>query len=100
MSNTMTARVGLVVLLATSIPAIAADTGRVDAGTGGFSLSSADDAWERITAGANLVQIYSALIFEGPGLPARINRGLAAHVKRAGFSRISDAVGSRAQAQA
>ena len=49
MNNTMAARIGLAVLLATSIPAnpaIAADPGRVDADSSGFSLSSADEAWE------------------------------------------------------
>jgi dihydroorotate dehydrogenase len=56
-------------------------------------IESADDAWQRICAGATLVQVYSALIYDGPGLPSRIAEGLAARVSSAGFSSISDAVG-------
>lgn len=56
-------------------------------------IESADDAWQRIRAGATLVQVYSALIYDGPSLPSRIARGLAEHVRNAGLSRISDAVG-------
>ena len=61
-------------------------------GVGG--ISSADDAWERIRAGASLVQLYSALVYEGPGLAGRINRGLEKLMKRDGFSAIAEAVGS------
>ena len=60
-------------------------------GVGG--IASADDAWARIRAGASLVQLYSALVFEGPGLAGRIARGLEALAKRDGFARVSDAVG-------
>lgn len=42
-------------------------------------IENAADAADRIRAGANLVQIYSALVFEGPSLPGRIARGLAQH---------------------
>jgi dihydroorotate dehydrogenase len=56
-------------------------------------IESADDAWQRICAGATLVQVYSALIYDGPGLPSRIAEGLAERVSSAGFSSISDAVG-------
>jgi dihydroorotate dehydrogenase len=56
-------------------------------------VESADDAWQRIRAGATLVQVYSALIYDGPSLPSRIASGLAEHVTRAGLSRISEAVG-------
>jgi dihydroorotate dehydrogenase len=63
-------------------------------GVGG--ISSAEDAYARICSGASLIQIYSALVFEGPGLAVRINKGLAALLKRDGFNNISDAVGSAA----
>ena len=61
-------------------------------GVGG--IASAQDAWERIRAGASLVQIYSAMVYGGPGLPARILRGLADLMKRDGFASIAEAVGS------
>ncbi len=61
-------------------------------GAGG--IETAEDAWQRITAGATLVQVYSALIYDGPSLPSRIAKGLAERVSRAGFSNISDAVGT------
>jgi dihydroorotate dehydrogenase len=60
-------------------------------GVGG--ISSADDAYVRIRAGASLVQIYSALVYEGPGLASKINKGLATLLKRDGFASITDAVG-------
>ena len=60
-------------------------------GVGG--IASADDAWTRIRAGASLVQLYSALVFEGPGLAGRIARGLEALARRDGFLRVADAVG-------
>ncbi|MEL7217833.1 MAG: quinone-dependent dihydroorotate dehydrogenase, partial [Pseudomonadota bacterium] len=61
-------------------------------GVGG--ISSAKDAWERIRAGASLVQLYSAMVFEGPGLGARIVNGLDRLMKRDGFSGIAEAVGT------
>lgn len=61
-------------------------------GVGG--IASAEDAWTRIRAGASLVQLYSALVFEGPGLPRRILRGLEALMRRDGFASIAEAVGS------
>jgi dihydroorotate dehydrogenase len=61
-------------------------------GIGG--ISSAEDAWERIRAGASLVQLYSALVYEGPGLGAKIVRGLSHLMQRDGFSSIAEAVGS------
>lgn len=56
-------------------------------------IASADQAWARIRAGASLVQIYSAMVYEGPGLAGRIARGLEALAVRDGFARVSDAVG-------
>jgi dihydroorotate dehydrogenase len=56
-------------------------------------IGSADEAYARIRAGASLVQLYSALVFEGPGLARRIAQGLAARLRRDGFSNIAEAVG-------
>jgi dihydroorotate dehydrogenase len=56
-------------------------------------IETADDAWQRIVAGATLVQVYSALIYDGPSLPSRIARGLAERVASAGLANISEAVG-------
>jgi dihydroorotate dehydrogenase len=61
-------------------------------GVGG--IASAEDAWQRIRAGASLVQLYSALVFEGPGLVRRILRGLETLMRRDGFASIAEAVGS------
>lgn len=61
-------------------------------GVGG--IATAEHAWERIRAGASLVQLYSAMVYEGPGLGARIARGLEALMRRDGFASIAEAVGS------
>ncbi|WP_298195188.1 quinone-dependent dihydroorotate dehydrogenase [Novosphingobium sp.] len=61
-------------------------------GVGG--IASADDAWDRICAGASLIQLYSALVYEGPGLVQRIVEGLAKRVSAEGMSSIAEAVGS------
>ena len=61
-------------------------------GVGG--IATAEHAWERIRAGASLVQLYSAMVYEGPGLGARIVRGLERLMRRDGFSTIAEAVGS------
>jgi dihydroorotate dehydrogenase len=61
-------------------------------GVGG--IASAADAWDRIRAGASLVQLYSALVYEGPGLGGRIVRGLEKRMRENGFSSIAEAVGS------
>ncbi|HNN55149.1 MAG TPA: quinone-dependent dihydroorotate dehydrogenase [Novosphingobium sp.] len=61
-------------------------------GVGG--IASAEHAWERIRAGASLVQLYSAMVYEGPGLAARIVRGLERLMRRDGFATIAEAVGS------
>ncbi|KAB2660695.1 MAG: quinone-dependent dihydroorotate dehydrogenase [Verrucomicrobia bacterium] len=58
-------------------------------GVGG--ISGVDDAWEKVTSGATLVQVYSALVYEGPGLPGELVRGL---LDRLGGGRWADAVGS------
>jgi dihydroorotate dehydrogenase len=57
-------------------------------------MASAEDAWERIRAGASLVQLYTAMVYEGPGIARRIARGLAQHLRREGFASIGEAVGT------
>ena len=57
-------------------------------------IEDANDAFARIRAGACLVQIYSALVYEGPGLARRIADGLAARIRHAGFANIAEAAGS------
>jgi dihydroorotate dehydrogenase len=61
-------------------------------GVGG--IATADDAWERIRAGASVVQLYSAMVYEGPGIARRIARGLADRLKREGLSNIAELVGT------
>jgi dihydroorotate dehydrogenase len=56
-------------------------------------IASAEEAYARIRAGASLVQLYSALVYEGPGLARRIATGLAALLRRDGFTNVADAVG-------
>jgi dihydroorotate dehydrogenase len=57
-------------------------------------IAAAEDAFERIRAGASLVQLYSAMVYHGPGIAARIAEGLARIVKREGFANIAEAVAS------
>ncbi|MFP5335593.1 MAG: quinone-dependent dihydroorotate dehydrogenase [Actinomycetes bacterium] len=54
----------------------------------------ADDAWQRICAGATLLQGYTGLVYGGPLWPRRVQRGLAERLRREGFSSIGEAVGS------
>jgi dihydroorotate dehydrogenase len=60
-------------------------------GVGG--ITTAAQAYAKIRNGASLVQIYSGLVYEGPGLAARLNAGLAELLVRDGFSTITQAVG-------
>ena len=57
-------------------------------------VDSGAEAYARLRAGASLVQLYTALVYEGPGLPARILRELDALLKRDGFKTVADAVGT------
>jgi dihydroorotate dehydrogenase len=59
-------------------------------------IEDAHDAWERITAGASLVQLYSAMVYEGPGIAERIADGLRTLLGLSQMSNISEAVGSDA----
>jgi dihydroorotate dehydrogenase len=60
-------------------------------GVGG--IFSAEDAYEKIKAGASLTQVYTGLIYEGPGLVKKINMGLVKLLERDGFKNIKEAVG-------
>ena len=73
----------------TSAPANPVETRRVVGGIG-----SVDDAWERIRAGASLVQVYSAMVYAGPGLGRVISGGLARKLAQHGMGSIAEAVGS------
>ncbi len=57
-------------------------------------IGSAEEAYRRIRLGACAVQIYSALIYQGPGLPARMARELDRLLQQDGFSHISEAIGA------
>ena len=63
-------------------------------GVGG--VDSAEAAYARIRAGASLVQVYTGLVYEGPGLVGRINRGLVRLLERDGFGSVTEAVGADA----
>jgi dihydroorotate dehydrogenase len=60
-------------------------------GVGG--ISSGADAYAKLRAGASAVQLYTALIYEGPGLVARIKRDLLARLRADGFATVAEAVG-------
>lgn len=64
-------------------------------GVGG--IFSAQDAYEKIKAGATLVQIYTGLIYEGPGIVKKINQGLVELLEQDGFNNVSEAVGAEAK---
>jgi dihydroorotate dehydrogenase len=61
-------------------------------GVGG--IASADDAWERIRAGASLVQLYSAMTYAGPGIARSVTKGLERLMRRDGYTSIAEAVGT------
>ena len=60
-------------------------------GVGG--VDSAEAAWTKIRAGASLIQLYTALIYKGPGLVDEIKRGLLAHLDAVGLPDLPAAVG-------
>jgi dihydroorotate dehydrogenase len=64
-------------------------------GVGG--VFTAQDAWEKICAGASLVQLYTGFIYEGPKVAKKINQGLAEILKREGFKSLDDAIGCSAE---
>ena len=61
-------------------------------GVGG--IFTAEDAWEKIAAGASLIQVYTGWVYEGPWMVRRILQGLLQKLEERGFSSISEAVGS------
>lgn len=63
---------------------------------GGGGIFSAEDAYERIRAGASLIQIYTGMVYEGPFLARRIVRGLIRLLEKEGVSHITRVVGSGA----
>ncbi len=63
-------------------------------GVGG--ISSAQDAYDKIRAGASLVQLYSALVYHGPALINEINKGLVTLMQKDGLDNLSDAIGADA----
>jgi dihydroorotate dehydrogenase len=70
----------------------AAAAGYAIFGSGG--VFTAADAYAMIRAGADLVQLYTALIYEGPGAVARITHGLAELLERDGHANVAGAVGT------
>jgi dihydroorotate dehydrogenase len=62
-------------------------------GVGG--VFNAEDAWEKICAGASLIQLYTGFIYEGPSVARRINEGLAVILQREGFGSLDEAIGCR-----
>ncbi|HKY43841.1 MAG TPA: quinone-dependent dihydroorotate dehydrogenase [Pyrinomonadaceae bacterium] len=64
-------------------------------GVGG--IFTAEDAWEKISAGASLVQLYTGLIYQGPNIAQQINEGLSRILAREGFANLDAAVGHRAK---
>ena len=67
-------------------------------GVGG--IENAEDAWERLVGGADLVQIYTALIYQGPGVVGKIVRGLAERVAQSGQPSLAAAVAAARAASA
>jgi len=61
-------------------------------GVGG--IDSAETAWDKIAAGADLIQVYSGLVYEGPALVGRILKGLVRRLDQRGMSSIAEAVGT------
>ena len=64
-------------------------------GVGG--IFTAEDAWEKICAGASLVQLYTGFIYQGPDIAQQINEGLSRILARAGFANLDAAVGCRSR---
>jgi len=64
-------------------------------GVGG--ITSGSDAYDKICAGASLVQLYTGLIYHGPKLVRRIKDDLATLLKQGGYNCVADAVGSQAK---
>ena len=61
-------------------------------GVGG--IMSGEDAWQKICAGASLLQAYSGFVFEGASLTKNVVNGLEKKIRQSGFSTIEQAIGS------
>ena len=59
-------------------------------GVGG--IFTAEDAWDKITAGASLLQVYTGWIYEGPWMVRRILTGLSQKLEAAGLNRLEEAI--------
>jgi dihydroorotate dehydrogenase len=57
-------------------------------------VETGEDAWERILAGATLVEVYTAFVYGGPGFPRKLAAELAAIARAQGYARVQDAVGA------
>jgi dihydroorotate dehydrogenase len=64
-------------------------------GVGG--ISNTETAWQKICAGASLIQLYSALVYKGPGLAGEISRGLADRMRRESVTSLSEIIGRDAE---
>ena len=64
----------------------------VTVGVGG--IFTADDAWEKLAAGASLVQLYTGFVYGGPGAARAIAAGLLERMDREGVRHVSEIVGS------
>ena len=62
-------------------------------GVGG--IFTAEDAWEKIAAGASLIQLYTGFIYQGPNIAQQINEGLERILAREGFANLEAAVGHK-----
>jgi len=62
-------------------------------------IETADDAWERIQAGATLVQAYTGFVYGGPLWPRNVQAGLARRVRESGFTSVQQAAGAAAAAE-
>lgn len=60
-------------------------------------ISSGKDAYEKIKAGASVVQLYTAMVYEGPPIVNKIKRELAELLAKDGYQHISEAVGVNAK---
>jgi dihydroorotate dehydrogenase len=69
------------------------NTGKIIIGCGG--ISSAEDAYEMIKNGANVVQLITSMIYEGPSVVKDINKGLVRLMEKDGYKNISEAVGTK-----
>ncbi len=70
---------------------LATEGKKIIVGVGG--VSSAEDAYKKIRLGANLLQLITGMIYEGPSVVSEINQGLAELLKRDGYKSVSEAVG-------